>query len=72
MTRVDYTNVAPGSLKAVYALEFVKRFTSTGSLIRPPSVRGGAAKDSLKTCRVTVDGEVGRVDVPLAHAVQSE
>jgi len=27
---------------------------------------------SLKTYRVTVDGEVGRVDVPLALAVQSE
>jgi hypothetical protein len=26
----------------------------------------------LKTYRVTVDGEVGRVDVPLALAVQSE
>jgi hypothetical protein len=24
------------------------------------------------TYRVTVDGEVGRVDVPLAHAVQTE
>jgi len=30
------------------------------------------AKDSFKTYRVTVDGEVGRVDVPLVLAVQSE
>ncbi len=36
----------------------------TGAVLRGP------AKDPLKTYRVTVDGEVGRVDVPLAHAVQ--
>jgi hypothetical protein len=33
-------------------------------------VRGPAWK--LKTCRVMVDSEVGRVDVPLALAVKSE
>jgi nitrite reductase/ring-hydroxylating ferredoxin subunit len=38
----------------------------TGAVLRGP------AKDPLKTYRVTVDGEVGRVDVPLALAVQSE
>jgi nitrite reductase/ring-hydroxylating ferredoxin subunit len=38
----------------------------TGAVLRGP------AKDPLKTYRVTVEGEVGRVDVPLAHAVQSE
>ena len=37
----------------------------TGAVLRGP------AKDPLKTYRVTVDGEVGRVEVPLAHAVQS-
>jgi nitrite reductase/ring-hydroxylating ferredoxin subunit len=34
------------------------------------AVLQGPAKDPLKTYRVTVDGEVGRVDVPLGHAVQ--
>lgn len=38
----------------------------TGAVLRGP------AKDPLKTYRVTVEGEVGRVDVPLAHAVQGE
>jgi uncharacterized protein YbjT (DUF2867 family)/nitrite reductase/ring-hydroxylating ferredoxin subunit len=37
----------------------------TGAVLRGP------AKDPLKTYRVTVDGEVGRVEVPLAHAGQS-
>jgi uncharacterized protein YbjT (DUF2867 family)/nitrite reductase/ring-hydroxylating ferredoxin subunit len=36
----------------------------TGAVLRGP------AKDPLKTYAVTVDGDVGRVDVPLAHAVQ--
>jgi nitrite reductase/ring-hydroxylating ferredoxin subunit len=36
----------------------------TGAVLRGP------AKDPLKTFTVTVDGEVGRVDVPLAPAVQ--
>jgi uncharacterized protein YbjT (DUF2867 family)/nitrite reductase/ring-hydroxylating ferredoxin subunit len=36
----------------------------TGAVLRGP------AKDPLKTYRVTVDGEVGRVEVPLAHAGQ--
>src|SRR5262245_30272675 len=36
----------------------------TGSVLRGP------AKDPLETYRVTVDGEVGRVEVPLAHAIQ--
>ena len=30
----------------------------------------GPAKDPLKTYHVTVEGEIGRVDVPLAQAVQ--
>ena len=34
------------------------------------AVLQGPAKDPLKTYRVTVDGEVERVDVPLGHAVQ--
>ena len=34
----------------------------TGAVLRGP------AKDPLKTYRVTVDGEVGRVEVPLAQA----
>jgi uncharacterized protein YbjT (DUF2867 family)/nitrite reductase/ring-hydroxylating ferredoxin subunit len=38
----------------------------TGAVLRGP------AKEPLKTYRVIVDGEFGRVDVPLAHAVQSE
>jgi uncharacterized protein YbjT (DUF2867 family)/nitrite reductase/ring-hydroxylating ferredoxin subunit len=38
----------------------------TGAVLRGP------AKDSLKTYRVTVEGDVGRVDVPLALAVQTE
>ena len=38
----------------------------TGAVLRGP------AKDPLKTYRVTVEDEVGRVEVPLAHAVQSE
>ena len=38
----------------------------TGAVLRGP------AKDPLKTYRVTVEGEVGRVEVPIAHAVQSE
>ena len=36
----------------------------TGAVLRGP------AKDPLTTFRVTVDGEVGRVEVPLAHSVQ--
>ena len=36
----------------------------TGAVLRGP------AKDSLKTYRVTVDGDIGRIEVPLAHAVQ--
>ena len=34
------------------------------------AVLSGPAKDPLKTYAVTVDGDVGRVDVPLAQAVQ--
>ena len=34
------------------------------------AVLQGPAKDPLETYRVTVDGEVGRVKVPLARAVQ--
>jgi uncharacterized protein YbjT (DUF2867 family)/nitrite reductase/ring-hydroxylating ferredoxin subunit len=36
----------------------------TGAVLRGP------AKDPLKTYRVTVDGEIGHVEVPLAHAIQ--
>ena len=36
----------------------------TGAVLRGP------AKDPLKTYSVTVDGDVGRIDVPLAQAVQ--
>ena len=36
----------------------------TGAVLRGP------AKDPLKTYAVTVDGDLGRVDVPLAQAVQ--
>jgi len=36
----------------------------TGAVLRGP------ANEPLKTYTVTVDGEVGRVNVPLAHAVQ--
>jgi nitrite reductase/ring-hydroxylating ferredoxin subunit len=36
----------------------------TGAAIRGP------AEDPLATYRVTVDGEIGRVDVPLSQAVQ--
>jgi len=32
----------------------------------------GPATEPLRTYRVTVDGEVGRVEIPLAHAVQRE
>jgi len=38
----------------------------TGAVLRGP------AMEPLETYRVTVDGEVGRVDVPLARAVQGE
>jgi len=34
------------------------------------AVLRGPAKDPLKTYAVTIDGDVGRVDVPLAPAVQ--
>ena len=34
------------------------------------AVLQGPAQDPLKTYRVTVDGDVGRVEVPLAQAVQ--
>ena len=37
----------------------------TGAVLRGP------ARDPLKTYRVTVDGEIGRVEVPLAHAIAS-
>ncbi len=40
--------------------------------VRTGAVLRGPAKDPLKTYRVMVDSEVGRVDVPLALAVQSE
>ena len=30
----------------------------------------GLAEDPLATCRVTVEGEIRRVDAPLSHAVQ--
>jgi uncharacterized protein YbjT (DUF2867 family)/nitrite reductase/ring-hydroxylating ferredoxin subunit len=36
----------------------------TGAVLRGP------AKQPLKTCSVTIEGEVGRIDVPLAQAVQ--
>jgi uncharacterized protein YbjT (DUF2867 family)/nitrite reductase/ring-hydroxylating ferredoxin subunit len=36
----------------------------TGAVLRGP------AKDPLKTCAVTVEGDIGSVDVPLAQAVQ--
>jgi uncharacterized protein YbjT (DUF2867 family)/nitrite reductase/ring-hydroxylating ferredoxin subunit len=36
----------------------------TGAVLRGP------AKDPLKTYAVTVDGDVGRIEVPLAHAIQ--
>ena len=36
----------------------------TGAAIRGP------AEDPLATDRVTVEGEIGRVDVPLSQAVQ--
>jgi nitrite reductase/ring-hydroxylating ferredoxin subunit len=36
----------------------------TGAVLRGP------ARDSLKTYRVTVDGEIGRIEVPLAHAIK--
>jgi uncharacterized protein YbjT (DUF2867 family)/nitrite reductase/ring-hydroxylating ferredoxin subunit len=38
----------------------------TGAVLRGP------AKDPLRTYPVAVEGDVGRVDVPLAHAVQGE
>jgi uncharacterized protein YbjT (DUF2867 family)/nitrite reductase/ring-hydroxylating ferredoxin subunit len=38
----------------------------TGAVLRGP------AKDPLKTYSVTVDGDVGRVDVPVAHAIQGD
>jgi hypothetical protein len=65
MTRVEYTKVEPGSVKAVHALgpQFNVR---TGALLRDP------AKDPFKTYRVTAEGEVGRINVPLALVVQSE
>jgi nitrite reductase/ring-hydroxylating ferredoxin subunit len=37
----------------------------TGAVLRGP------AKDPLKTYRVTVDGEVGRVEVPVAQVAQA-
>lgn len=40
--------------------------------VRTGAVLRGPAKDPLKTYCVTVDGEVGRVDVPLTFVVQSE
>ena len=40
--------------------------------VRTGAVLRGPAKDPLKTHCVTVDGEVGRVDVPLTLAVQCE
>jgi 3-phenylpropionate/trans-cinnamate dioxygenase ferredoxin component len=36
------------------------------------AVLQGPAKEPLKTYRVTVEGEVGRVNVPLTDAVRSE
>jgi len=36
----------------------------TGAVLRGP------AKQPLKTYSVTVEGEIGRVDVPLSQAVQ--
>lgn len=36
------------------------------------AVLHGPAKDPLETYSVTVEGDVGRVEVPLAHAVHSE
>ena len=35
------------------------------------AVLHGPARDPLNTYRVTVDGEIGRVEVPLAHAATS-
>ena len=40
--------------------------------VRTGAVLRGPAKDPRKTYRVTVDGEVGLIDVPFALAVQSE
>jgi len=36
----------------------------TGAVLRGP------AEEPLKTYRVTVDGEIGRVEIPIAHAIQ--
>jgi 3-phenylpropionate/trans-cinnamate dioxygenase ferredoxin component len=36
----------------------------TGAVLRGP------ATESLKTYRVTVDGDIGRVEIPLAHPVE--
>jgi nitrite reductase/ring-hydroxylating ferredoxin subunit len=38
----------------------------TGAVVRGP------AKDPIKTFPVTVDGDIGRVDVSIAHAVQGD
>jgi uncharacterized protein YbjT (DUF2867 family)/nitrite reductase/ring-hydroxylating ferredoxin subunit len=38
----------------------------TGAVLRGP------ARDPLETFRVTVEGEVGRIDVPLAHPVRED
>jgi nitrite reductase/ring-hydroxylating ferredoxin subunit len=34
------------------------------------AVRRGPAEDRLATCRVTVEGDIGRVEFPLSQAVQ--
>lgn len=38
--------------------------------VRTGAVLRGPAKDPLKTYRVTVDGEIGRIELQLAHAIQ--
>ena len=40
------------------------------STTRAVDLLRGPARDPLKTYRVIIDGEVGRVEVPLAHAIQ--
>ena len=71
------SEVAPGSVLlmgdvAMFSVEGACPLHGSKFNVRPGAVLRGPAKDPLKTYRATFDGEVGRVDVPLAITVRSE
>jgi len=70
------SEVPPGSVLLLGDVAVVQRRRGRAARLTIQRADGRRAvrpgEGSRKTYRVTVDGEVGRVDVPFALAVQSE